>query len=146
MNTFQLIDYMQNSNTSNIFKGVFPSDKLPNSFSLPAGFIINLSPSTSEGSHWVAIYIDRFQRCEYFDSFALPLNNKQIQEFINKHSKSQYFSDVQLQHLRSNKCGKFAAVFLNYRMRNKSLFDYLFSKNLMINEKLIEEYYNYFKK
>lgn len=52
-----------------IFKGVFPCDSLPNQFSLPAIFVINLSPHTEGGTHWVAVYIPVNRIAYYFDSF-----------------------------------------------------------------------------
>lgn len=148
MNTFQLMDFMQFYNINKIFKGVFACDKLPVSFSLPAAFIVNLSPSSSEGSHWIAIYIDKFKQCEYFDSFGLKLNDDTIIKFMEKHGKRIHNSNIQLQHLSSIKCGKFAAVYAVFRMRNKTLSDFLqlFCKNLLINDKLIENFYNYLKK
>jgi hypothetical protein len=148
MNSIQIKNYMQRQNNTNIFKGVFASDSLPDSFSLPAGFIVNLSPSTSPGSHWISIYIDSNKNCEYFDSFGFQPKEIEIIKFMKKHSKIIKPVDIQLQHLMSKNCGKYATVFLVWRMKNKNTANFiqLFNKNLFLNEKLIEKYYKYFLK
>ena len=59
-------------NHNNIFKGVFSSNNLPSkkNFTIPAAFIINLSPSHEPGSHWVGIYINKKRIGYYFDSYG----------------------------------------------------------------------------
>jgi hypothetical protein len=148
MNSLQIKNYMQHQNKKNIFKGVFPSDGLPNSFSLPAGFIVNLSPSNAPGSHWISIFINEEKDCEYFDSFGIEPKEVEILRFMHKNSNTVKFINTQLQHLISQKCGKYAAVYIIFRMKNKKTINFLqlFSKNLLINEKLIENYYMYFLK
>lgn len=51
--------FVQPFKKSNIFKGVFASDRLPSKFTLPAAFVINLSTHNSRGTHWVALYIKK---------------------------------------------------------------------------------------
>ena len=57
------------------FVGVFPSDKLPPYISPTSAIkmIVNIDPSTMEGSHWVAIYRQPHTRIGYyFDTYGLP--------------------------------------------------------------------------
>lgn len=129
-----------------VFKGVFACNQLPNMFSLPALFIINLSPSSQPGSHWVSLYIDERGSAFYFDSFGMPPRNSDIIRFMRLHSKKSVYNRKQLQHLSSIKCGRFACVFVISILRGagfKSIFD-KFSNNLKINDIVIEGLYNYF--
>lgn len=130
-----------------IFKGVFPCDSLPNYFSLPAIFVINLSPHTEAGSHWVAAYISEERVAYYFDSFGLPIKNSYILRFLKKHAKWITHNQNQLQHIASNKCGKFCCVFVVTILKNCSISSFLckFGKNLFVNDIVIENMYNYLK-
>jgi hypothetical protein len=146
MNSIQLNEYLSAQNENNIFKGVFSSDTLPNSFTIPAAFIVNLSPSTSIGTHWISIFIDKYHNIDYFDSFGLPARVTTILSFLKRHGRKIRYVNNQLQHLISKNCGKFAAVFVIFKILNKSTehFIELFNQNLIINDLLIENYYNYF--
>lgn len=130
----------------NIFKGVFPCDALPKSFSLPAAFVVNLSTHNSKGSHWVAIYIDCSRTAEYFDSFGLPPMQKHIQHFLRVNSKYITYNKKQIQHIVSNKCGKYVIVFVLCKMYGKDVNEIFekFSSNLIVNEVIIENLLKYF--
>lgn len=143
LDILQIIDPFQKSG---IFKGVFPSDMLPKKFSLPAAFIINLSHHDSKGSHWVGLYINKEKNAEYFDSFGFPPNQKEIVKFIRLNSRGFSFNNKQIQHINSNKCGKFVILFILIKMYNKNLKEILdkFSSNLGVNELVIENLFKYF--
>lgn len=138
-----LIDPFQRQN---IFKGVFPCDALPKRFSLPAAFVVNLSTHDSKGSHWIAIYIERSRAAEYFDSFGLPPTQKHIQYFLQVNSKCVKYNKKQIQHIVSNKCGKYVIVFVLCKMYGKDVNEIFekFSLNLIVNDIIIENLLNYF--
>lgn len=148
LNTLDIIEFMRPIQKDKIFKGVFPCDGLPSSVELPAGFIINLSSSSQPGSHWVALYIDDGGTAVYFDSFGLAPKNSFIKKFIKLHSKMCIYSSVQLQHISSVKCGKFAAIFVAAKLQNKHFINFLnkFSKNLTINDIVVDQIYKYLQK
>lgn len=131
----------------NIFKGVFPCDSLPNKFSLPAIFVINLSPHTESGSHWVAAYISVNKSAFYFDSFGLPIRNSYILRFLKKHAIRVTYNKSQLQHVTSNKCGKFCCAFAISILEKCPISAFIskFCKNLFVNDIVIENMYNYLK-
>lgn len=145
MDSFSINNVVKPYQRSNIFKGVFPCDSLPNHFSLPAIFVINLSPHTEAGSHWVATYITVDRCAFYFDSFGLPIKNICIFRFIKKHANWIDHNKNQLQHITSNKCGKFCCVFAIAILKNCSLSSFMskFSKNLFVNDFVIENMYKY---
>lgn len=101
--------------TSNSYAGIFPIDLLPR-FGIerrkkPAFIVINLSPSSSEGSHWVLLFFPRAdtQPAIYFDSFGLDLTSyPELQDFVKRNSKVGHISNhKRLQHDYSNGCGYF---------------------------------------
>lgn len=129
----------------NIFKGVFPCDSLPNHFTLPAIFVINLSPHTEGGSHWVATYISVKRVAFYFDSFGLPVRNTYIYHFLKNHAIRITYNKQQLQHITSTKCGKFCCTFAIAILKNCSISSFMakFCKNLFVNDIVIENMHNY---
>lgn len=82
-----------------IFKGVYACDMLPKKISLPAAFIVNLSPHNSRGSHWIGIFIDDKREAYYFDSFGFAPTETNILKFIKSHSKRLNFNAKQYQHI-----------------------------------------------
>lgn len=148
MDTFTIIKVVKAYQKADIFKGVYPCDSLPSRFSLPAIFIVNLSPHNEPGSHWIAIYISSIRYAFYFDSFGFPVNNYHISRFLKKHSIRVSFNKTQLQHVTSNKCGKFCCGFAITILKGGNISSFMnkFSKNLFVNDIVIENMYNYIKK
>lgn len=148
MDSLSIARFTESYQRRNIFKGVFPCDLLPHKFSLPAAFIINLSPHNDPGSHWVAVYIDEKGLAFYFDSFGFGIKNYFISTFLRLHSKKVTFNKKQLQHISSNKCGKFCCVFVACILKNCSISDFLknFSLNLFVNDLIIDNMYKYLEK
>lgn len=147
MNSIEINQYIAHHRKQNIFKGVFACDNLPRAFSLPAIFIINLSPKNQPGSHWISIYINEIGCCYYFDSFGFPPRVKEIVNFIRFHSKKTFYNSQQLQHIMSKKCGKFCCVFVTTLLIRRTIQSLLkkFSSNLFINELIIDQLFNYFQ-
>ena len=68
MESAELIDILSKDfYTKRIFCGVFPSDRLPRFISPPpGGYVINTHPEHLPGEHWVAVWIDKNRRAEFF--------------------------------------------------------------------------------
>lgn len=147
MDTISIIDFIRPYQNKGIFKGVYPCDKLPSKFSLPGAFVVNLSQHYESGSHWVAIYINEYGQAYYFDSFGFDIRNQYINRFLRLHSKNVIFNKRQLQHITSNKCGKFCCVFIVYVLKCAPInrFINMFSLNLFINDIVIESVFSYLK-
>lgn len=148
MDTISIINFLNHHQNKNIFKGVFACDSLPIQFSLPAAFVINLSPHDEPGSHWVAIYISEIGTAYYFDSFGFKVQNYFIKRFLRMHSTKLICNQRQLQHISSTKCGKFCCVFVAVVLKNIPITRFLnkFGVNLMINDIIIENMYNHLRK
>jgi len=134
--------------SNNVFKGVYPCDRLPNTFTLPAAFVVNLSKHDEPGSHWVSLYINKEGVAFYFDSFGFEIRNNHIKSFLKKKSKKILYNRKQLQHISSNKCGRFCCAFVIYILKQCSIEEFLskFSINLFINDKIIDNMYDYLRK
>lgn len=110
------------SKTKKYFKGVFACNKLPQRvIEKPACFIINTDPSNKPGEHWVAVYVPKRGKCEYFDSFGLPPQKDQIIKFILRISQSFKYNKKQLQNILSTVCGNYCCEFLLWRCRGKNM-------------------------
>lgn len=121
------------------FLGVFPIDKLPlRRIKRPCSIVCNTDPSHKEGKHWVAIFLPKFGKVEYFDSFGIKPTNEEIYEFISKNGKEYKYNSRQIQSNKSTTCGKFCILFILFRSRNLKYNDFI---NLFINDKSFNEFY-----
>lgn len=150
MNTIQLtVDMLSNKDIKKYFRGVFPSDKLPQKFKKPALLIANTDPSTSRGSHWVAFYIPKKGKPEYFDSLGQIPEKKEFLEFLRKHGKTFTHNKKRLQGAYSTNCGHYCAVYLYFKAKQmsfKQFLDLFSSKNFKMNDdKILELYKKIFK-
>lgn len=148
MDTLSINNFIKSYQKCNIFKGVFACDTLPRRITYPAAFVVNLSKHNESGSHWIAIYISEDKRAYYFDSFGFGINNTFIDSFLNQHSIHIAHNRKQLQHITSNKCGRFCCVFIVSLLNDVSIRTFLnrFSINLFINDIVIENMYTFLKK
>lgn len=147
MNTVELYRTLLPFQKKNIFKGVYACDTLPSIFTLPAAFVINLSPKSEKGTHWVGLYIKKNGSAYYFDSYGHPPGIPSIQHFLRLHSNKLKYNKRQLQHLSSVKCGKFVCIFIISKMHCKSFNDLVdkLSYNLAVNDLVIENIFKYLK-
>ena len=80
--------------TSQVFRGVFPVDRLQSSrCGAAAGlYVCNTDPSDRPGQHWIVIAIAEnargFRHGEYFDSFGLPPLQPEFVKFLDKNTSS----------------------------------------------------------
>ena len=99
------------------FIGVFSSDDLPSyPPASPCCLIANSSKRNREGSHFVAMYINKKNQLYYFDSFgSLPqIWNKCLMKFLRPWIEKNSFKSIlphPIQSFRSLFCGWYAAAF-----------------------------------
>jgi hypothetical protein len=137
MNSEQLFRALQffNKRFDDIYAiGVYAADKLPKSYSKPAAFIANTDEQGKPGTHWVAIYIPKIGKTEYFDSYGLPPFVDGHISFLDNHKWMH--NQVEMQSLTSNVCGHYCLMYLASRMNGHSLrnFQLLFSRDLTAND------------
>ena len=95
----------------------------------PLHTFLNLDPSYKPGSHWVAVYIDRKGRPEYFDSFGHP-PPREIKDFLHTCAESWKHNHVPIQELYSTTCGQFVVFYIYQRCSGLTL------------ESIIRKYFN----
>ncbi|KAL3086816.1 hypothetical protein niasHS_008603 [Heterodera schachtii] len=73
--------------------GCFPSDQIPAGAATPVPYsmVINVDPSGSPGTHWVAVYCEQQNRVEYYDSTGIwPPLSPFIQNFLKSFAHMQF--------------------------------------------------------
>ena len=123
MNSRQLRWILSNDKvTSRTFRGVFALDEIVRikQKSFPSAYVFNLDPSYKPGVHWVAVYIDRKGRPEYFDSFGRP-PPREIKDFLCTYAENWNYNDVPVQELYSTTCGQFVVFYIYQRCSGLTL-------------------------
>ncbi len=142
MDTKQLLNVLNRTIGKDCI-GVFPSDKLPKTCKVHAGFIANTDPSDKPGVHWVAIFVNSDGKAEYFDSYGLKPFVPSISTFLEQY-KERCYSRKRLQDQFSSVCGHYCLYFLIKRWMNVSMEDILqkFTENYEENDNLITDWVN----
>jgi hypothetical protein len=99
------------------FQGVFSRDTLP---SKPRLLICNTDPSDKPGQHWIAIYVDKNLRGEFFDSFGRH-PDAHFERYMNEHCCSWTYNKRQLQSLISSFCGYYCCFYCMFRCRGMNI-------------------------
>src|SRR6266581_5462379 len=104
------------------FLGTFASDRLPGRLPSrrPLFLVVNTDPQSRPGEHWVAIYIGRDSRGEYFDSLCQPTPRK-FASYLDKCCTSWGTNSRQLQSGASRFCGHYCIFYCMFRSLGFSL-------------------------
>lgn len=149
MDTLELQSYLDRNNKRNIVLKVSAIDQLPKKIkrNVEYGIIINLSKSDDPGSHWTAVYFDKDGLASYFDSYGFKGRGHYIESFIKRNCKKFEYNNQQLQQLSSKVCGMYSALFILHKMNGGSIKSFVsrFSKNLLLNDLIVEKLYNFNK-
>lgn len=121
-----------------MFQGVFSSDTLPKN---PRLLICNTDPSHRPGRHWIAIYVDRHGRGEFFDSFGQP-PDKHFERYMNDNCINWIFNKKQLQSLISSFCGYYCCFYCVFRSRgaNMTRIVNLFTRDTGFNDCIVHAF------
>lgn len=122
--------------------GVYAADTLPKKIRVPCGIVVNTEPKNQSGAHWVAIFINKNNYADFFDSFGMGIVIKNHLHFIKKHAKSLKYNTLALQGQTSAVCGHYCLLFLKYRSQNRSYHKFLTTMshgNAEINDRCAEE-------
>lgn len=114
---------MANTRTRHSFRGVYPSDCLPNKIGSGTAnaYVINLDRMDQPGSHWTALYVNPFGDAIYMDSFGLAPTLPAIKQFISENSRSITFNKVPIQSLVGWTCGLYCVYFIQKMCDGASL-------------------------
>lgn len=149
MNTYQLEAVMKQDRIArNQFIGVFPMDMLPKKkmewSKRPFCLIVNSAPSTSEGQHWLAVFVDKDGQGEMFDSYGhdATFYDQRLEVFLKKNCSYHTFNSNELQSLWTSVCGQYCLYFLLHRCRlipANSIIG-LFTRNKEHNDQLVDTF------
>jgi hypothetical protein len=85
----------------------------------PVGIVFNTDPTSKEGQHWIAVYVDpKKDSADFFDSYGDP-PNKNIKTFL-KNFKHVSISKAKYQK-RGGACGLYAISYLVNRVNKKPI-------------------------
>jgi hypothetical protein len=137
MNTKE-IDELLKATCKQDFQGVFSTDTLP---SHPKLFVCNTDPSTKPGEHWIAIYVSKDGRGEYFDSFGRQ-PEKHFIDYLNEHCRNWIYNKRQLQSIISSFCGYYCCLYCMYRCRGFDLNKVvnLFTTDTAFNDSIVHAF------
>jgi hypothetical protein len=146
MDTLELTSALASAES---FTGVFAADTIQRGTRLPESYIVNCSPSSDGGSHWVAFYQESESQLEVFDSFGNPLDyyNKQLLKDLPE-SVVLLQQAQRLQQHSSTVCGQYCLFFILKRSLGISYKEliHLFTDNCAANDKMVCQFVNcYFK-
>lgn len=106
-------------------------------------YVINLSNSNEQGTHWTSLKLDHLnKKAYYFDSYGVI-----YPEIVNKVFKDYtiIYNKTQIQDIDAKSCGWFCILFLYmmYHNNNKlSQFIRMFNKKELIkNNKILEKHF-----
>ena len=128
--------------TRDAFRGVYSRNELPISAPKSSLYICNTDPNYKPGEHWVAIYIDKDRRAEYFDSFGmLPLFNE-FASFLNNNSKSWICNKRVVQDIYSSACGFHCIFYAVHRCVGFSVGSIanMYTNDVVFNDVIVEEF------
>lgn len=139
MHTGQIERFMKKISPKLEFN-VFAANHLPIRVHLPIYLISNLDPDSKPGSHWVAIYISSNGIGEYFDSFGRKPTGFH-EHFLKRNSKMYYYNGTILQNYLTRVCGMYCLVFLYYRFKNLSMYNFvnMFSDSTICNDIILRQ-------
>ncbi len=123
------------------FKGVFPTDCIPQHLAsqLVFSIIVNLGKSKGKNAeregHFVSI-VGFPKQVYYLDPYGLPPTQKHVKRFLKKCKRAIIVNRRQIQSLNSVYCGLFAVFFICYFDPVHNFDVNFFLKDLLRNDKL----------
>jgi hypothetical protein len=123
----------------NHFLGVKAINQIPKKFPLKKFIILNLSPSTHPGTHWVVLLRPHGKELELFNSLGFE-NLEEFKPYLNFTFKAELtYNNTPVQLPSSSTCGLFCIYFAAHRLFNldESFEEFLeenFSTSLIENE------------
>ena len=100
-----------------VFRGVYAMDRLPIRAQTSAAYVINMDDHDEPGSHWIAVFCDKYGRVEYMDSYGLVPLDERCRNFLGSNFT---YNTLALQRLLSSACGFYCVYYLLHRARGIS--------------------------
>ena len=149
MNTEQINNILWRCpETRKFYVGCYPCDGIPPVRCYPCSMVLNLEPMKFCGSHWVAIFLKKFDHAYYFDSLGNPPNVCIVKHLKFCNINNITHNMVPFQHIFSVNCGLYCIAFLHYMSQNyfmdHSFYNFLkyFCKDKLYNDHFVYMYVN----
>ena len=151
MNTIELKNILKNNKyTKPYFQNILAYDQI-NHIQLKKkknySYIINSSPASSEGVHWLCIFGNSYL-CNIFDPLGLSITKyyKKLYTKLQTLTKKIVYRSVRIQSLTSDSCGHFCCIYLflrGHKFTHSQILNSFFEKNnTQYNENLIYLFLN----
>ena len=122
MNSIEMTTIMKkHTATKNHYLGTFSLDNLPKKVEYPSCLIFNNQKSDQPGQHWIAIYFDKRENSEFFDSYGNGPDYYGIKDYLEKNSKRIVWNKKCIQSIDSVYCGFYCILYLISKCKGRSL-------------------------
>ena len=136
-----------NAITREIFRGVFSSDTVPDTFdTFPYEYVVNTDRTSKPGAHWIAVYQTQPGEVETFVSFGRDFTSYSS-HFDGMQQQNRIIShSCQLKSNFSTVCGQYCLFFLLRRASAESYSHiiHLFTDYKKSNDIMVCQYVNHF--
>ena len=104
--------------TSPYYIGCFAADQIPRALPwYPCCMVVNTDPSSGQGTHWVALFVNSNLSIEYYDPLGVwPPISPYISEYLASYKEIK-FNKEPLQNINSITCGPHVIFFLYQRCK-----------------------------
>ena len=142
MNTTQIENILR-KRCKNMFLGVFAKDRLPGRLPAkrPLLLVCNTDPSSRPGEHWVVLFVGKYARGEFFDSYGRP-PDRLFSLYMDKYCAKWKYCNSQIQSVISSFCAQYCIFYCLYKSLNYSLKDILkcFSNDTALNDWIVHKF------
>jgi hypothetical protein len=135
---------LSNTVTAKICRGVFAADQVPSSVDpYPSAYVVNTDKAGQPGRHWLAIYQEKDDCVEYFDSFGRDPDHYGLSSVAK--GQRVVCQGQALQSPFSTVCGQYCLFFLLRRACGESFAHivHLFTSSKESNDTMVCQYINY---
>lgn len=105
-------------------------------------YIVNTHTSCQPGEHWIAIMF-KGKSTFYFDSFALPPEEKFMLPFMERNSTTWVMNTIRYQHKDTNVCGLYCIFALHHYLLGDISTNYVMNyRDLFENDRALVRWFN----
>jgi hypothetical protein len=127
------------------WKGVKAIDKIPRNLPVRHFLIVNLSPSSHPGTHWIVLFRSHSRSLELFNSLGFSTTNE-IKPYLKFDFNTELsYNHTPVQTSTSSSCGLYCIYFAIHRLLDLDLpfeefLEEIFSTNKMENESKVARF------
>lgn len=130
------------------WKGVKAIDKIPHTIPIRHFIIVNLSPSSHPGSHWIVLFRSHSKSLEVFNSLGFS-NLNDVRPYLKFNFSTELtYNNTAVQMSTSSSCGLYCIYFAIHRLLDldqpfEEFLDEIFSSDKINNESRVAKFCNH---